>query len=522
MPRNDSRRYSYHDDPVEYFRRLQSYAPNQVDAYANNSADLYTPSGPELYAPSKPKASRPRLDSRSRAKSHADSRRDSYVDSRKKSRAESRSKSYADSRADSNINSHSDNYTNSRTEPRSKSYADSRQESDISSQSDNYTSTRRNDRADSRRNLYADSQPNAVQEPEPQPKPNNEVPPKPRDGARPKPPAGSRPNSYTSSRTRSYVGYQSDSYVSSQTDSYEDSRSLSFYSEKRRGRKHKSRQYLNPFEEPETKWWTRKRKIIVSATLAAVFLIIMFTIIGVVVSRNKGYKYTRSNVQVTNQKAFEDGGATHDSPANTTDGIGMGQDKYTYYFGGPQSFPPSTSWIDFEVMWQTNLAGISKSCTWLKEGEDNTSEDNVDIYNAIQDRANASLVDHRFILAIILQESHGCVRVGHTKSSGGVTNPGLMQSHNGDAFSESNPSLSILAMVQDGTQGTKYGDGLVQNLNRYGDPYSASRGYNSGHIAPSGDLSDAAGATACYASDVANRLMGWVNADSTCPDAQSG
>ena len=72
-------------------------------------------------------------------------------------------------------------------------------------------------------------------------------------------------------------------------------------------------------------------------------------------------------------------------------------------------------------------------------------------------------------------------------------------------------------MVQDGTQGTAAGEGLVQNLNTYGNPYKAARGYNSGYIPKDGNLSQAAGATACYVSDIANRLLGWVNAASKCP-----
>ncbi len=76
-------------------------------------------------------------------------------------------------------------------------------------------------------------------------------------------------------------------------------------------------------------------------------------------------------------------------------------------------------------------------------------------------------------------------------------------------------------MIQDGVQGTKSGVGLVQLLDTYGDPYSAARGYNSGYVPTSGDLSEAAGATACYVSDVANRLTGWVNAESTCPGDDS-
>lgn len=93
-----------------------------------------------------------------------------------------------------------------------------------------------------------------------------------------------------------------------------------------------------------------------------------------------------------------------------------------------------------------------------------------------------------------------------------------MQSHEGHPFDPDFPRESIYQMVQDGTQGTDAaaGWGLVQNLNTYGDPYTAARGYNSGQIAEDGNLSDGAGATACYVSDVANRLTGWVQADNDC------
>ncbi len=45
--------------------------------------------------------------------------------------------------------------------------------------------------------------------------------------------------------------------------------------------------------------------------------------------------------------------------------------------------------------------------------------------------------------------------------------------------------------------------------------YRAARIYNSGSIDASGDLG-AGVATHCYASDVANRLMGWTGNGSTC------
>lgn len=112
-------------------------------------------------------------------------------------------------------------------------------------------------------------------------------------------------------------------------------------------------------------------------------------------------------------------------------------------------------------------------------------------------------------------QSGGCVWVPTTGN--GVTNPGLMQSHHGESFNPKDERNSIFGMVRDGTQGTKFGDGLTQTINKSGDVYSAARMYNSGSIASSGDLSDGNGATACYVSDIANRLTGWVYAGSSCP-----
>ena len=75
-------------------------------------------------------------------------------------------------------------------------------------------------------------------------------------------------------------------------------------------------------------------------------------------------------------------------------------------------------------------------------------------------------------------------------------------------------------MIKDGSTGTAAGDGLQQcltesqatDVSKY---YKAARIYNSGSIAASGKLEDGV-ATHCYASDIANRLTGWVKATSTC------
>lgn len=272
----------------------------------------------------------------------------------------------------------------------------------------------------------------------------------------------------------------------------------------------------NPLKTPKAAW-SRRRKLIIFGSIAALVVVIAIVVGVAVALSNSKYSYTPSYAQVTNSDAFTSGGATHNNPNDTSDGIGAGEDKYVYYQGPAANFPASTSWVSFDDMWKANLVLLQTSCSTLGEGSDNSPEVIQDIYNAIQQISNASLVDHRFIFAVILQESQGCVHVKATVSSGGVKNPGIMQSHNGYSYSSAHSALSILAMVQSGTQGTADGAGLVQNLNTYGDPYSAARGYNSGYIPKDGNLSAAAGATACYVTDIANRLTGWTRAKSTCP-----
>ena len=53
--------------------------------------------------------------------------------------------------------------------------------------------------------------------------------------------------------------------------------------------------------------------------------------------------------------------------------------------------------------------------------------------------ADATGVDHRFILAVIMQESGGCVRAPTTNY--GVRNPGLMQDHNGSGTCNENGNV---------------------------------------------------------------------------------
>lgn len=167
---------------------------------------------------------------------------------------------------------------------------------------------------------------------------------------------------------------------------------------------------------------------------------------------------------------------------------------------------------------------MSSSCHRFGVGLDVTSEVN-DMYNAIQSTATATGLDHRFILAVIIQESGGCVRVPTTNY--GVRNPGLMQGHNGAATCNDEghvqnpcPTSDINQMVSEGSAGTTSGDGLAQCINESGASdvsafYKGARIYNSGSLDPSGNLG-AGVATHCYASDIANRLTGWVSAPYAC------
>ena len=126
-----------------------------------------------------------------------------------------------------------------------------------------------------------------------------------------------------------------------------------------------------------------------------------------------------------------------------------------------------------------------------------------------------------------MQESGGCVRA--PTSDYGVPNPGIMQDHNGtttcnngteDGVKYPCPTEMIERMIQDGTGGTSWGDGLAQCINNADSDdvsafYQAARIYNSGTVDESGNLEDGI-ATHCYASDIANRLTGWTEADHDC------
>lgn len=167
---------------------------------------------------------------------------------------------------------------------------------------------------------------------------------------------------------------------------------------------------------------------------------------------------------------------------------------------------------------------MSVSCA--PAAENNSDEENEAMKSAILSEAKSTGVDARFILATIMQESTGCVRVHTTVSPDGVQNPGLMQDHEGTAscFGKAAPcpDETIQLMISEGTTGTSAGDGLKGTLAQATGKgakdatavYVAARIYNSGSY-PGGDLA-AAAATPCYATDIANRLSGFAFSASPC------
>lgn len=212
-----------------------------------------------------------------------------------------------------------------------------------------------------------------------------------------------------------------------------------------------------------------------------------------------------------------------------------GLNNYTLYLGTgsvASGWPSHLQWISFNDMWTINQHIISRSCNEIYNTPNLSPSETTSLYTAIQSAAHTTRVDHRFILAIIMQETKGCVRASTSISPNGeVRNPGIMQDHDGSHTCNENskvstpcPDAEILGMITDGVAGTVKGSGLagaITSANFNGVEfaeayYRAARLYNSGVINLSQDLNKGEGATHCYASDVANRMVGWVDAPTAC------
>ena len=211
--------------------------------------------------------------------------------------------------------------------------------------------------------------------------------------------------------------------------------------------------------------------------------------------------------------------------------MGKTYNKYTGDGSKGAGWPAMSDWVkDFDTMWTGTLPMLQKACsTWEPTPPENTAAELQDLHDAIVSSATASSLDARFILAIIMQESHGCLKIWSTASADNIGNPGIMQDHEGTGSCNTNiapngiadatkiktpcPKSEIQQMVTDGTMGTPKGDGIKQtyasvtgaDAQKY---YAAARKYNSGSVDAS-NLDNGFSSTASYASDVANRLAGW-------------
>ncbi|KAL2026982.1 hypothetical protein VTO58DRAFT_111073 [Aureobasidium pullulans] len=203
--------------------------------------------------------------------------------------------------------------------------------------------------------------------------------------------------------------------------------------------------------------------------------------------------------------------------------------SYKMYSGNgtvAAGWPAQNQWIDFDTMFTANIPIMKQSCGNNGWGANDSDDEIAAIKAAIKKVSASSGVDARFILAIVMQESNGCVRVVTTSWS--VQNPGLMQDHAGTGTCNSGgviqdpcPSSEIEQMIVDGTTGTTSGDGLVQCLSQaaasdVSQYYRAARIYNGGYSGFRADDLGTGCCTLCYASDVANRLTGWSSGVSGC------
>ncbi|KAM3088524.1 hypothetical protein ACMFMG_000160 [Clarireedia jacksonii] len=204
---------------------------------------------------------------------------------------------------------------------------------------------------------------------------------------------------------------------------------------------------------------------------------------------------------------------------------------YKMFTGDGTNWPAQTSWASFDTIWANNQAILKSSCTQFKQ-PNNSPTEIANLLSSIKSVSASTGVDARFILAITMQESGGCVRA--PISNGGVVNPGLMQDHAGTHNCNTNhvglsdgsaqnpcPAAQITGMINDGTAGTAAGDGLKQCLAQSGvtgarASYIAARIYNTGSYAAGSDLGKPKYGTSCYSSDVANRLLGWAGASTPC------
>lgn len=138
-----------------------------------------------------------------------------------------------------------------------------------------------------------------------------------------------------------------------------------------------------------------------------------------------------------------------------------GANHYEFYSGNGSiaaGWPPVQMWVSFNDLWVASQHIISRSCDQVYQVPNNSEQETQDLYDAIKAVSHQSRVDHRFILAAVMQETKGCVRAKTSSSPDGIRNPGLLQTfmgtfscNDGDGKAKVPcPHEQILGMISDG------------------------------------------------------------------------
>ncbi|PGH18437.1 hypothetical protein AJ79_00506 [Helicocarpus griseus UAMH5409] len=165
-----------------------------------------------------------------------------------------------------------------------------------------------------------------------------------------------------------------------------------------------------------------------------------------------------------------------------------------------RDFPAPNEWVSFsEILgkYRGTMLGF------------NSADEVKFIEQFVHEAAGSSGLDPRIILAVIIQESHGNLRV----AAGGGRTPGIMQAlgspHCQGTAKGGCGKNTIKDMIFAGVLGTGQTTGLKKCHESNGRSYGAMlRCYNSGHVFNPNDLIQAGPGTPSYVSDIANRLRG--------------
>ncbi|KAE9964282.1 hypothetical protein BLS_008497 [Venturia inaequalis] len=166
-----------------------------------------------------------------------------------------------------------------------------------------------------------------------------------------------------------------------------------------------------------------------------------------------------------------------------------------------QIYPP-TNWPSFDCLFEMNRASINAKNPNPAEADQ--------VKAAILYAHSQTAVDARVILAVLMQESHGELRVGLTIQPDDhvSTNNGMMQCWGCKGAANVPTGQGVeQALVNEMVLGGA--THLKNNLEQNGwDTFKGLRAYNSGRI--DWDLNNPIAATRDYVWDCANRLVGWV------------